>query len=168
MRIRTLATLACAMLVLASCGRGSDSGWNPLGWFGGGSEPQTLAPDGGYPESLQDGRLPLARVVSAKWEPLYEGRMLVVTGLAGSKGWWDVALVTEQPMPRGRIRADANGVLRLRLVGTPPLPDTFAAANPANPASDTITVGLTLSHNALSGLREVVITGAGNAITLRK
>ena len=65
MRIRTLATLACAMLVLASCGRSSDSGWNPLGWFGGGSEPQTLAPDGGYPESLQDGRLPLARVVPA-------------------------------------------------------------------------------------------------------
>lgn len=168
MRIRTLATLACAMLVLAGCGRMSESRWNPLGWFGGSSEPATLAPEGGYPVALNDGRLPLARVASAKWEPLYEGRILVVTGLAASKGWWDVALVTEQPMPRGRIRADANGVLRLRLVGIPPQPDTFAAANPPNPASDTITVGMTLSDAALSGLREVVITGVGNAITLRK
>lgn len=155
------------MLVLAGCG-GPGSGWNPMGWFGSGSSaPETLVPDGGYPTAQTDGRLPLARVVSAKWDPLYEGRLLVVQGLASTKGWWDVALVTEVPMPKGRIRPDENGVLRLRLVGYPPQPDTFAAANAATPASDMITVGLTLSAASLANLREVVISGAGNAITLR-
>ena len=168
MRTRTCALLGCAMLVLAGCG-GPGSGWNPLGWFGGGSsEPQTLVPEGGYETGVNDGRLPLAHVASAKWDTLYEGRLLVVTGLPQSKGWWDVALITEVPMPKGRIRPDENGVLRLRLVGNPPPADTFAAANPANPASDTITVGMTLSHASLANLREVVISGAGNAITLRR
>ena len=168
MRIRTLASIGCAMHVLAGCSRVSDSQWNPLGWFGGGSsEPTTLAPEGGYPTASQDGRQPLARVISAKWEPLYEGRLLTVTGLAATKGWWDVELISEVAMPRGRIRADENGVLRLRLVGTPPNPETFAAANAAKPASDTSTVGMTLSTAAMSNLREVVISGAGNAISLR-
>ncbi|SFA45829.1 hypothetical protein SAMN04487972_10499 [Paracoccus halophilus] len=163
-----MASLACAMLVVAGCGRGPESRWNPLGWFGGGSQPQTLAPEGGYPTAQQDARLPLAHVASAKWEPLYEGRLLVVTGLGATKGWWDNALITEQAMPRGRIRPDANGVLRLRLVGHPPQPDTFAAANPSDPARDTITVGLTLSSSALASLRQVVISGANNSITLNK
>ncbi|MCJ1901091.1 MULTISPECIES: hypothetical protein [Paracoccus] len=171
MRSGTLGILACAMLVLGGCGRMGDSSLNPFRWFGGGSgapRQQTLEPEGGYPTAIEDGRLPLAQITSAKWEPLYEGRMLVVTGLAASKGWWDVALVTEVPTPRGRIRPDQDGVLRLRLVGKPPLPDTFAAANPPQPASDTVTVALTLPNAALADLREVVITGAGNAITLRR
>lgn len=167
MRTRTLALFGGAMLALAGCG-GPGSGWNPMGWFdGGSSEPETLAPEGGYPTAQTDGRAPLAHVVSAKWDPLYEGRLLVVTGLAQTKGWWEVALVTEVPMPKGRIRPDENGVLRLRLVGYPPMPNTFEAANPANPASDTVTVGMTLSHASLANLREVVISGAGNSISLR-
>lgn len=166
MRTRTIGTLACVMLMLAGCGRVADSRWNPMNW-GGSSQPQTLAPKGGYPTATVDGRVPLAAVTSAKWDPLYEGRMLVVTGLGASKGWWEVALVTEVPMPSGRIRPDENGVLRLRLVGKPPLPNTFEAANPPNPASDTITVALTIPNAVLPSLREVVISGAGNAVTLR-
>ncbi|WP_313350941.1 hypothetical protein [Paracoccus sp. (in: a-proteobacteria)] len=170
MRSGTLGTLACAMLVLAGCGRMGDSSLNPFRWFGGSraAQQQTLEPKGGYPIVAQDGRFALAQVTSAKWEPLYEGRMLVVTGLAGSKGWWDVALVTEVPMPKGRIRPDENGVLRLRLVGKPPLPDTFAAANPPSPASDMVTVALTIPNAAVTELREVVITSATNIITLRR
>ncbi|MFO1164704.1 MAG: hypothetical protein U1E55_05965 [Paracoccus sp. (in: a-proteobacteria)] len=97
MRIRTLASIGCAMLVLAGCSRVSDSQWNPLGWFGGGSsEPTTLAPEGGYPTASRRMAASLwRRVISAKWEPLYEGRLLTVTGLAATKGWWDVEV------PRG-------------------------------------------------------------------
>lgn len=167
MQRKTLGYLVCAMLVLAGCGRMGDSGMNPMRWFGGSPKPQTLAPKGGYPVASSDDRVPVAHVAGAKWQPLYEGRMLVVNGLAASKGWWDVALVTEVPMPSGRIRPDENGVLRLRLVGKPPPPDTFAAANAPDPASDMLTVALTIPNAALPQLREVVITGATNTVTLR-
>jgi hypothetical protein len=135
-------------LAVAGCSRFSESRFNPMGWFGG-SPAQTLEPEGGYPTTRQDSRLPVARVVSARWEPLYEGRMLVVQGLAATKGWSKVALVTEVPMPTGRVHGDDNGVLRLNLVGT-------------------LTVAMTIPTEALSGIREVVITGAGNAVTLRR
>ncbi|SMO55200.1 hypothetical protein [Paracoccus laeviglucosivorans] len=167
MRFRTLGYICVAALVLAGCGRfGSDSGLNPMRWFGGNEPPPTLEPEGGYQAVAQDLRSPLAQVTGARWEPLYEGRMLVVTGLPATKGWWDVALVTEVAMPSGRIRPDENGVLRLRLVGNPPDPSSATARLAVNPASDTVTVAMTLSHEALAGLTQVVITG-GNAVTLR-
>ncbi|MDQ7262779.1 hypothetical protein NM680_13355 [Paracoccus sp. PS-1] len=168
MRSGTLGILACAALVLAGCGRMGDSSWNPMRWFGSAPQTQTLEPEGGYPTTVNDGRVPLAHVTGARWEPLYEGRMLVVTGLAASKGWWDLALVTEVPMPKGRIRPDENGVLRLRLVGKPPQPDTFAAANPANPLADAATVALVIPNAVLPDLREVVISGASNSVSLRR
>ncbi|WP_347266240.1 hypothetical protein [Paracoccus sp. (in: a-proteobacteria)] len=167
MKTGTLASLACAMLVLGGCGRMGDSRWNPLSWMSGSSRPETLEPKGGYPEARTDGRIPVAHVASARWQPLYEGRMLVVEGLAASKGWWDVALVTEVPMPRGRVQPDEDGVLRLRLVGKPPAPDTFAAANAADPASDMLTVALTIPNAVLPRLREVVVTGAMNSVSIR-
>ncbi|HWL59069.1 MAG TPA: hypothetical protein VNQ78_20655 [Paracoccus sp. (in: a-proteobacteria)] len=172
MRIRTLGHIGCAMLVLAGCGRfggDSDSSWNPFRWFGGGSnQPTTLEPEGGYPTTTTDGRLGLAHITAARWEPLYEGRLLVVDAIPATKGWWNVALVTEVPMPRGRVRADATGTLRLRLVGNPPAKGTAAASSPANPTSDTITTAMTISNEALAGVDEVIITGGGNSVTLRK
>ncbi|MDT1061218.1 hypothetical protein RM190_05055 [Paracoccus sp. CPCC 101403] len=173
MRIRTLGHIGCAMLVLAGCGRFGDSGgsgWNPFGWFGGGSsnQPTSLEPEGGYPTGVSDGRVGIAQITGARWEPLYEGRLLVVTAVPATKGWWNVELVTEVPMPRGRTRADDTGTLRLRLVGNPPAPDSVAGRSTPNPASDTVTAALTISNEALVGLQEVVITGANNTVTLRK
>ena len=175
MRIRTIGLLAAAAVTLAGCGGGGSgsgsagSGLNPLGWFSGGSkEPTTLDPEGGYPTARNDNRVPVAQITGAKWEPLYEGGMLVVTALPATKGWWAMKLVTEESMPEGRIHADENGVLRLRLLGLPPLSNTFEASAPADPRSDTVTTGITLSHEAMSGLREVVISGANNAVTIKR
>ena len=168
MQIRTLAIIGCAALVLTGCGRVAESRLNPLRWFGGSNQPATLDPKGGYATQTQDSRPGLAQITGARWEPLYEGRMLVVTAVPATKGWWGAELITEVPMPRGRIRPDDNGVLRLRLVANPPAAGTPLSRTAANPVSDTITVPLTLSNAALSRLREVVITGAGNAVTLRK
>ncbi|WP_245155576.1 hypothetical protein [Paracoccus ravus] len=170
-----MASIGCAMLMLAGCGRfgdsagdsAGDSSWNPTTWFGS-SEPETLEPEGGYPTTVEDGRLPVNHITAAHWEPLYEGRLLVVNAIPATEGWWNLALVTEVPMPKGRIRPDENGVLRLRLVGYPPKPGTREASRPANPASDTATVALTLSNEALSPVRQVVITGGGNVVTLNK
>lgn len=169
MRIRTWGIIGCVALALSGCSRFSESRLNPMGWFGSSSSaPETLEPEGGYPTERQDSRLPVARVTAARWEPLYEGRMLVVTGLAATKGWSKVALVTEVPMPPGRIHGDDTGVLRLRLVGNPPAAGSYEASHAANPASDTLTVALTLPSEALSDINQVVITGAGNAVSLRR
>lgn len=142
---------------------------NPLRWFGGGSKtPTTLDPDGGYPTQKNDNRIPVAQITGAKWEPLYEGGLLTVTALPSTKGWWAMKLITELPMPEGRIHGDENGVLRLRLVGLPPLENTFEASAAADPRVDTATVGITLSHEALTGIDQVVISGANNSVTIRR
>lgn len=167
MRRITALTIA-ATLTLAACGD-SGSRLNPLRWFGGGQRgPETLEPAGGYDLASRDPRQLMGSITSARWEPLGEGRLLVVTGLAPTKGWWDPALVTETPAPTGRIRADADGVLRLRFVAFPPPPDSPDARRAANPQVDTITTAMTISTPALRGIEQVVIQGAGNAITLRR
>ena len=105
-------------------------------------------------------------MLSAQWEQTAEGRLLVVTAIAPTKGWWDVALVAETPQPAGRVRPDADGVLRLRLVGSPPPADSAAARLPAQPAVDTLTVAFPLSSTALRDIGSVTVTGGTNAISL--
>lgn len=174
MRMKSLAILSIAALGLVGCGGGgsgsagsASSGLNPLGWFSGSKKQESIEPKGGY-VTKQDSGVPIARITSARWEPLYEGRLLVVEGLGTTKGWWGAKLVTEVPQPEGRLRPDENGVLRLRFVGLPPLDNTFEAANAAQPGVDTLRVSMTVSNEALAGIREVVITGGTNAVTLRR
>lgn len=173
--MKTLAILTCGAVTLAACGGGggsagsAGSSLNPFRWFGGGNnQPATLAPEGGYPTQSSDNRAQISRVTGARWEPLYEGRLLVVTGLPATKGWWAAELITEVPMPEGRVRGDAFGVLRLRLVGLPPLENTFPASVAAQPGLDEISVAMTLSNEALATISEVVITGGTNSVTLRR
>ncbi|MBC9245976.1 hypothetical protein H4P12_04430 [Paracoccus sp. 11-3] len=163
------APLLIAALTLAGCGgRFSDSGWNPLAWGSGGSRgPSTLEPEGGY-EASGDLRPAIAQITSARWEPLNEGRLLVVTGLAPTKGYSSVALITTRAQPSGRISPDADGVLRLRLVGVPPLPESPQARMAANPVTDTITASMSLSHIQLAPISAVEITGASNVVTIRR
>lgn len=172
MRMRNMAILAGVALALAACGgrssNSASSSLNPLRWFGGSgqTEQASLTPDGGYPTQSNDQRALISGISGARWEPLYEGRMLIVTGKPATKGWWAAELVTEVPMPKGRIRGDENGTLRLRMVALPPLANTYPASAPSS-AVDDIEVALTLSHEAMATIREVVITGAGNSVTLR-
>lgn len=165
---RLTAPLLISTLLLAGCGgRFSDSGWNPFGWFSGSEPTRTLDPEGGYIDA-GDQRPGVPQIVSARWEPLTEGRLLVVTGIAPTKGYHDAALITARPQPRGRIAPDPDGVLRLRFVAVPPAPTDEAARLPANPAVDFITTAMALSSVQLAGITAVEITGASNVITLRR
>lgn len=167
MMTRSLALLLVATTTLAACG---DSGLNPRTWFGGGGRragPETLEPKGGYAVTT-DRRQSFPRISSARWEDVPGGRMLIVSGVAPTKGWWDVAIITEEDLPEGRIRGDAQGVLRLRMVGSPPFPDQVEARTPANPQVDTINTAITLTNSQLSRLRSVVVSGAGNSVTLNR
>lgn len=161
---RPLILVLAASLAVSGC----SSRLNPINWFDRTpSTPTTLEPRGGYAAS-DDSRQAIPQIISAKWEPLNEGRLLVVTGVTPTKGWWDAALIPETPQAAGRLRPDADGVLRLRFVANPPLPDSPDARLPANPAVDSITAAVALSNLRLSGITQVIVTSGSNAVSLRR
>ncbi|SEN91173.1 hypothetical protein SAMN04489859_102197 [Paracoccus alcaliphilus] len=168
MRRLTVPLLMSALLLAGCGGRFSDSGWNPLRWMDRGQRaPQTLAPDGGY-GLAGDERPSVPQLLGVRWEPLNEGRLLVVTGIGPTKGYFDAELITAVAQPEGRISPDPDGVLRLRFVALPPPPDAPAARLPANPAVDTITVALPLSHTQLAAVQRVEISSASNMLGIAR
>ncbi|ARJ68545.1 hypothetical protein [Paracoccus contaminans] len=160
-------SMLCLCAVLAGCS-GGGSGLNPMRWFGGGApkKPQSLEPKGGY-RTVDDKRLPVPQILSARWEPTTEGRLLVVTAIAPTKGWWNVEMITQTPQPTGRTRPDADGILRLRLVGLPPPPGSPAAREIARPETDMLTVAFPISNAALATMDQVTVSAANNAVSLK-
>lgn len=161
--LRQLTIVALCTLALTGCNRFS-------GWFSpsGGRAPETLEPKGGYPSIADERRALLPAIASARLEVIPEGRLLVVTANAPVKGWWNVELIPETPQPRGRYQPDEDGVLRLRLVGHPPLPGSADAAMPADPRVDSITAALSLPHAMLAGVTQIQVTAAANTVSLRR
>ena len=160
--MKLTAPLLIATIALVGCGRLGDSRWNPLSW---GSAPtRSLEPEGGYAQ-VSDTRHDIPQITAARWEPLNEGRLLVVEGFAPVQGYSSVALVTARPQPGDRLAPDADGVLRLRLVGVPPAPGS-AAALPARPGVDEIRTAMAISSVQLSRIAAVEITSAGNVVRL--
>ncbi|QBX35064.1 hypothetical protein E4191_10370 [Paracoccus liaowanqingii] len=160
--------LLIGALILSGCGRFGDSGWNPLGWGPGTTTaPQSIIPEGGYAASA-DLRPAVPQILGADWQPLPEGRLLVLRGFGPVKGYHSAALVTARPQPGDALAPDADGVLRLRFVAVPPAAGSPAAALPASPATDTITVALPLSFVQLSQISAIEIAGAGGTVTLRR
>lgn len=156
------APLLIATIALVGCGRLGDSRWNPLSW---GSAPtRTLEPEGGYAQ-VSDARPAIPQITAAGWEPLNEGRLLVVEGFAPVRGYSSVALVTARPQPGGRLAPDADGVLRLRVVGLPPAPGSPAAL-PARPGVDQIRTAMAISSVQLARIAAVEIASAGNVVRL--
>ena len=58
-------------------------------------------------------------------------------------------------------------MLRLVLVGNPPLTGSPEASMPANPQVDQLTVALPISTIKLSRIREIQIRSASGAVSLR-
>lgn len=166
MKHRTMVMAVLLMTAAAGCSRIKESGWNPLNWGGGTAAPQSLAPKGGY-ETRTDPRLPIPSLISARWEKLPEGRLLVVTGMGDRKGWWDVALIAQHQRPDGRPAVDSDGVLRLRMVGTPPPADAPAQTAPARPETDSITTAMAFSSATLSQVARIEISAANGGLSLR-
>ena len=164
--MKTIATLVLSALILAGCGGTGDSGMNPGRWFSR-IEPETLAPEGGYTVAPET-RPGVPQILTAEFEPLNEGLLLVVTGIGATKGYHDAELITASPQPAGRMAPDPDGVLRLRFVALPPLPDDPAARLPARPETDTITTALPLSSQLLARITAVEISGAANSVLLTR
>ena len=157
--------LLMGAVILSGCGRFGDSGWNPLSWGPGRANELTLTPDGGY-AAQRDPRPSVPQIISAKWEPLSDGRLLVVNGFAPVKGYHSAELVRAQLRPGNKLQPDDDGVLRLRFVAVPP--EAGAPRLAADPVRDPITVALPFSAQRLSRLNAIEIEGANQVITLRR
>ena len=129
--------------------------------------PTTLEPEGGF-AIRADQRPLIPQLLSARWEVLNEGRLLVVTGIGPTKGYHDARLVTAVAQPRGRVSPDADGVLRLRFTALPPLPESQAARLPATAQADTITVALPLSHTQLASITRIEVIGENNQLSISR
>ncbi|MBM3604306.1 MAG: hypothetical protein FJX25_05990 [Alphaproteobacteria bacterium] len=164
---RMFLPLLIGTVILSGCGRFGDSGWNPLRWRGGPTAPASLEPEGGY-VGRSDLRPGIPQILSAEWQPLAEGRLLVLRGFAPTKGYHSATLVPANSQPIGRLSPDADGVLRLRFVAVPPSADSPAARLAANSAVDQVVVALPLSFRQLNTIGAVEISGAANAITLTR
>ncbi|MDO5658016.1 MAG: hypothetical protein Q4G36_06800 [Paracoccus sp. (in: a-proteobacteria)] len=163
MRIAPLALTMAATMTLAGCGN-----WNPLGWMrSSSSAPTSLAPEGGYPQTRREASDLVPQIVSATYQPINDGRLLVVTAMAPTKGWHDLALMTARPQPEGQLRPDDDGILRLVLTGLPPLEGSVDARTPATLEADLMTVAMPVSHLQLSRIRGVEISAANNVVNLR-
>ncbi|WBU58157.1 hypothetical protein [Paracoccus sediminicola] len=164
MRKAILALTLGTVLAAGGCSRfGSDSGLNPLGWFRAApSTPTTLEPRGGWESRADDQRQPVPQILSAQLEPMIEGELLRVRAFAPVKGWFGLELITERIQPAEQLRPDDDGILRLVLVGYPPLLEEGAAPLAANPQADILNVALPISTIELSRLRGIQIrSGAG-------
>ncbi len=83
------------------------------------------------------------------------------------KGWWNVELISARAQPVGQMRPDDDSILRLRLVGNPPFPDSPEARMPANPQVDVLNVALPLSTVQLSRLRGIEIQAATGGVSMK-
>lgn len=157
--------LLIGALILSGCGRLGDSGWNPLAWGPGRAQPDTLTPEGGY-VGTRDPRPSVPQILAAEWQPLTDGRLLVVRGFAPYKGYHSADLVRAELRPGDQLQPDADGVLRLRFVAVPPAAD--ATLLPADPVTDPITVALPFSTLRLSRIAAIQIEAADRVITLTR
>ena len=146
-----LATLS-VLLLLAACGSGQRTWYNPFGWFGGSQETESLVQDVGTP---QDPRPLVDQVLSLSVEPFAGGAIIRATGLPQTQGFWAAELIAE-PVVDGRAG--------FRFVVVPPMEPMRVSTEP----SREITVATTLTNRELDGISEIIVTGARNARSSRR
>ncbi|MBW6494019.1 MAG: hypothetical protein K0B16_05605 [Burkholderiaceae bacterium] len=158
-----LVAILTLSLVLAGCGGFGSSRLNPLNWFGKSrADVATLAPEGGYGVSASDRRVLVDQVTSLEIRRTPEGAIISAAGLPRTQGWWDAELVAENNgLPVG-------GTMTYRFVVGEPVPGTAVASRVLTPQSREVTAGAFLSNIALQDVRRIVVTGAGNSMSVSR
>lgn len=139
-------------IALVGCGGFSDSGLNPMNWFGGSEPRETIV----LPETAADPRPLVAEVVSLKVEPMPGGAVVRATGRTPTQGWWKADLIAQPVTENGTL------VYEFRLV-PPPGPTSVGT-----PQSRDVTVAVFISDIRLEPVREIVVQGSGNARSARR
>ena len=141
--------------LLAGCARIAESRFNPLNWFGRGSEVETLAPLG--PEA-PDSRPLIEQVTELVIERVPGGAIVRARGLPATQGYWDGELVADNGGD------PVEGILTYRFRVIPPVGQRPVST----PRSREVIVGQFLSDQSLEGVREIRVVSAGNTRSARR
>ena len=154
MRLRH--TVFLTALLAAGCGTISDSRLNPVNWFGSGRSESVAAT--AQPSTPRDGRALIRQVVSLQIDRTPGGAIVKAIGLPETQAHYDAELV---PLGDG---AAVDGVLEYQFRISPP-----AGTPPAGPPqSREVVVALFVTNQTLVGVRTIRVSGADNAVVVRR
>ncbi len=165
-----LTTALVSALALPGCGGSSGgSAYNPLNWFGK-SRNETVAPEaknalipkksGLRREQAAPEGVAVAQILALAIEPAAGGAILRVTGLAPTLGAYDVRLVPEFDLAIDGPLQTLEYSLKT---------EYSTRSRPAAPQrSRELTAAVFLSDEDLEGVREIRVSGAENARSVRR
>lgn len=163
---KTLTVLLAASLLTTGCG------WRS--WFGGGDAPpasdqvaieQTnpLIPQkrkGVFKRGEQaDTSVLIAKVTKLQIDPTPEGAIILANGVASRQGAYAAVLT-----PTGGDLEPEDGILRLDFRVVYPVYPTALGTEQSREVTD----ALTISHQQLGKIKQIIVTGAQNAMQTRR
>lgn len=151
MRIALPAALT-AVLLIAACGQGGGSGWNPLNWFQPSVRVETME---AAPPVPGDPRPRIDQVIAVSIDPMAGGAIVRATGLPATQGYWEAELVRAD---------DEEGRIIFDFLIIPPLTPQAVSTQP----SREITAGAFVSNRDLETAREIIVRGERTSRSSRR
>ena len=149
-----MVTAVVTAVVLAGCGRVSESRLNPFNWFGGDRETVAATPD--TAAEIRDDVL-IAQVLNLKVEPTPGGAIISSLGLASTQGFWEAVLVPVD------TDDDTTGLTFEFRVKQPVTTATIGAN-----AAREVLAGTFLSTQTLGSARTITIVAGQNRRTVSR
>ncbi|MDJ0628839.1 MAG: hypothetical protein QNJ44_11315 [Rhodobacter sp.] len=138
---------------VAGCSRVAESRFNPFNWFGRSEQATAVTTN---PNA--DPRPLIGQVIALRVEQVPGGAIVRATGLPNRQGYFDGALV---PLNR---ELPQDGVLSYQFRISAP----FQPTRVGTPQSREVLVGRFVSEQTLQGVRQIRVSGAANALAVRR
>lgn len=140
---------------VVGCARVSESRLNPMNWFGKSEKAEVVVNTAAV---ASDPRPLMSQVTGLRVEPVSGGAIIRATGLPPSQGYYDGELL---PLFDGEPQ---DGVLSYEFRANEPIERTRVGPT----ASREIIVGRYISEQSLAGIRQIRVSGASNALSVRR
>jgi len=151
---RRIILALAGVAALAGCATVKESRLNPLNWFGKSESAEVVTTT----QASSDPRPLVAQVVTLRAEPVPGGAIIRATGLPQIQGYYDGALV---PVNGG---VPVNGVLNYEFRASSPEDQTRSGPE----RSREVIVGVFVSEQSLNGVNQIRVSGASNALVVRR